>query len=169
MVRINVLLSALLLIVLAFTPMAAMNVQAEDAGYETASVPEDDEVMYLGCELVIERFLAQVPEYDYYPDAADSPYVNRVEFNALADLTDVRYWRVESSLTEDGELLVEEKEVLFELPVMPEGRFWVVDMEFEGYLPTRAITFTGPDGITYRYFPALSGMDNLPMLIPYEV
>lgn len=133
------------------------------------SVCAGEEKTYIHTEFVIERFLAQVPEYEYYAEDPQSTCARRVMFFAEEELTDLRYLRVEPRVDEEGEVVFVEKECLLALPVFSPDKPLLIEMEFAGDLPARAFRFTAPDGSKQSLCLALSGECDMPVLAPCAV
>lgn len=115
-------------------------------------------------EFVDDSMIAQLGD-KYSCIDATGEYVNNVLFTAQKDIQDLRYLKVSAELSESGEISITEGSVLYTLDKVTEGEAFMITMSLEGYIPDRAISYTDGCGETHYCYAALSGEDNVPLLI----
>lgn len=117
-------------------------------------------------EFVIERFLAQRDNYAYFDDAPHSEYPTKLAFFAEETLSDFCYLSITPDVKEDGQILCTEQETLYTIERFTPNDLLVINLEFEGLLPQRAISYLDESGTAHLEYLALSGEDNIPLLGP---
>lgn len=120
----------------------------------------------MSVEYAVDRFLAQKDSYAYFDDALDSEYAVKVAALALRDIGDVEFLTILADVDENGNLLCTQSRVLYTAEDMKETDLFVVNMEFVGAIPNRALRYTDAEGNAHIFGLGMSGEDGMPILIP---
>lgn len=123
----------------------------------------DDEPA-LAAEFGVERFVAQMSGDRIVTDAEDE-YASKVVFTAKRDIRDFRYFEISAEFSDNGEMRVSGGEILHARDEMNGGDVLVISMDLEGCVPSRAISYVDDCGGTHCFCVAVSGEDNVPVLI----
>ena len=114
--------------------------------------------------VIFSNEIKQMAGVESYTDSSGE-YSNDVLFTAKRDIRDFRYYEISSELTESGDISINEEKQLYSREEMSEGDMLMISMEFEGYLPYRAISYVDDCGGTHYFYVTLSGEDNVPLLV----
>lgn len=118
-------------------------------------------------EFVIERFLAQRPDHKLFSDAPDSAYASRILLSFDTTITNFRFLKLEGTFSETGLFVCTDFEELYFEPELTVNDLMVVETELDGLIPSRGISFVDAAGNTQYYYLALSGEDNVPLVVPF--
>lgn len=119
-------------------------------------------------EFAIERFLAQRPDHLFFSDAAGDEYASKVVLSFDTKITNFRFLQLEGNFDQAGEFLCTDMQELYSRDEITENDLMVVETVLEGLIPTRGISFVDAGGNTQYYYLALSGEDNVPLLISFR-
>lgn len=122
---------------------------------------------HVSAEFVIERFLAQRPDHKFFSDAAGNAYASKILLTFSTDITDFRFLKLESNVTEDGMFYCDNYTGEYDLDVLTANDLMVVETVLEGTLPTRGFSFTDASGNTRYFYLTLSGEDNVPLVVEW--
>ena len=118
-------------------------------------------------EFAIERFLAQRPDHLFFIDASGSEYASKIVLSFDTAVTNFRFLRLEGEINDSGEFICSGMEALYMKDEITENDLMVVQTVLEGLVPNRGISFVDAGGNTQYYYLAVSGEDNVPLLIPF--
>ena len=121
----------------------------------------------VSAEFAIERFLAQRPDHLFFSDGAGSEVASKIVFSFDTPVTNFRFLSLEGEINPAGEFVCSNLEELYFKDLITENDLMVVETVLEGLVPTRGISFVDAGGNTRYYYLALSGEDNVPLLIPF--
>lgn len=94
----------------------------------------------------------------------DTPYTYTVAITSNGLAKDFEYVEITTDLTEEGEILINEKKVLSKIEMFTEDTAFVTTVEFPEIMPNRAISYTDMAGEAHIYFLLQSGEDGRPVL-----
>lgn len=163
--RITALLAAICLICLSG---CRAEPAAQPMATETAAAGAVQEPANVYAEFVIERFLAQRPDAFFFSDAQGVEYANRILLTFDAEVTDFRFLALEGIYTDNGDYINTGMQELYRLERITPEDVTVVETVLDGLLPPRGICFTDSVGVKRCYYLALSGEDNVPLLVPFD-
>lgn len=119
-------------------------------------------------EFAIERFLAQRPDAFFYSDAQGSEYASKIVLSFDTHITNFRFLQLEGEFDQTGAFLCTNMQELYHQDEITENDLMVVQTQLEGLVPNRGISFVDAGGNTRYYYLALSGEDNVPLVIPFQ-
>ena len=117
-------------------------------------------------EFAIERFLAQRPDYLFFSDGSED--ASKVVLTFDTNITNFRFLQLEGSFDSDGAFHCAQTQELYFQEVITPDDLMVLETNLDGLLPTRGISFVDAGGNTRYYYLALSGEDNVPLLISFK-
>ena len=120
----------------------------------------------VSAEFAVERLLAQRPDHLFFSDGASAASKIVLTFDTM--VTNFQFLKLEGSIGQSGEFLCSHMESLYSQDVITENDLMVVETELEGLVPSRGISFVDAGGNTRYYYLALSGEDNVPLLISFN-
>lgn len=119
-------------------------------------------------EPVIERFLNQVESYDFCTDAEGSEYATKVVFQVDEPVTDFRYSSFQVDFSDEGQILMQDKQELFYAESYSPEQFFVAELEFMEFMPNHCVEFLDMENAYHCYLLSESGEDGSPILSEYE-
>ncbi len=119
-------------------------------------------------EFAIERFLAQRPDHLFFSEAAGNEYASKVVLSFDTGITNFRFLQLKGDFGQAGEFLCTDMQVLYSRDEISENDLMVVETVLEGLVPNRGISFVDAGGNTRYYYLALSGEDNVPLLVSFQ-
>jgi len=122
----------------------------------------------VAAEFAIDRFLQQIVNLESFTDA-EGEYANKVLFTAIRDIKDFRYLEISADVNEDGSIKVNSEKELYKVDSMLDGQPLLITVQFNGTVPDRAISYVDDCGGTHYFYLALSGEDNVPLLVPMDL
>lgn len=134
------------------------NRKADSAGVTTT----------VSAEFAIERFLAQRPDHLFFSDGAGDSAASKIVLTFDTTVTNFRFLKLEGTIGQSGEFRCSNMESLYSRDVITENDLMVVETVLEGLVPSRGISFVDAGGNTRYYYLALSGEDNVPLLISFN-
>ena len=119
-------------------------------------------------EFAVERLLAQRSDYLFFSDAAGSSYANKIVLTFDTPVTNFRFLKLEGTVNESGEYTCTDMQELYRYEdVIRDGNLMVIETELGEVLPTKGIAFSDISGNTQYYYIAISGEDNVPLLVHF--
>ena len=119
-------------------------------------------------EFAIERLLAQRPDHLFFSDAAGNEYASKVVLSFDTPVTNFRFLQLEGEINQAGEFICTNMQQLYSRDEITENDLMVVQTVLEGLIPTRGISFVDAGGNTRYYYLAISGEDNVPLLVSFR-
>lgn len=119
-------------------------------------------------EFAIERFLAQRPDHLFFSDSQGSEYASKVVLSFDTPVTNFRFLQLEGEINQAGEFICTNMQPLYSRDEITENDLMVVETVLEGLIPNRGISFVDAGGNTRYYYLALSGEDNVPLLVSFQ-
>lgn len=119
-------------------------------------------------EFAIQRLLDQRPDAIFFSDAQGSEYANKIVLSFDTTVTNFRFLQLEGEFDQSGAFLCTNMQQLTSRDEITENDLMVVETVLEGLVPNRGISFVDAGGNTRYYYLALSGEDNVPLLIPFQ-
>lgn len=118
-------------------------------------------------EFAVERFLAQRPDHLFFSDGSGNGYASKVVLTFDTPVTNFGFLRLEGDMDQAGEFVCTGMEELYSRAEITENDLMVVETVLEGLIPNRGIRFVDAGGNTRYYYLAVSGEDNVPLLISF--
>lgn len=134
------------------------NRKADSAGVTTT----------VSAEFAIERFLAQRPDHLFFSDGEGDNAASKIVLTFDTTVTNFQFLKLEGTIGQSGEFRCSNMESLYSRDVITENDLMVVETVLEGLIPSRGISFVDAGGNTRYYYLALSGEDNVPLLISFK-
>ena len=134
------------------------NRKADSAGVTTT----------VSAEFAIERFLAQRPDHLFFSDGEGDNAASKIVLTFDTTVTNFQFLKLEGTIGQSGEFRCSNMESLYSRDVITENDLMVVETVLEGLVPSRGISFVDAGGNTRYYYLALSGEDNVPLLISFK-
>lgn len=134
------------------------NRKADSAGVATT----------VSAEFAIERFLAQRPDHLFFSDGEGDNAASKIVLTFDTTVTNFQFLKLEGTIGQSGEFRCSNMESLYSRDVITENDLMVVETVLEGLVPNRGISFVDAGGNTRYYYLALSGEDNVPLLISFK-
>lgn len=150
-----------------FTYDGAENWTCEDGSIWNRKPDASNAVTNVSAEFAVERFLAQRPDHLFFSDAAAGDYASKIVLTFDTAVTNFRFLKLEGEINSTGEFVCSNLEELYSKDLITENDLMVVETVLEGLLPSRGISFVDAGGNTRYYYLAVSGEDNVPLLIPF--
>ena len=119
-------------------------------------------------EFAIERLLAQRPDHLFFSDAAGNEYASKVVLSFDTPVTNFRFLQLEGEINQAGEFICTNMQQLYSRDEITGNDLMVVQTVLEGLIPTRGISFVDAGGNTRYYYLAISGEDNVPLLVSFR-
>ena len=119
-------------------------------------------------EFAIERLLNQRPDAIIFSDGQDSEDASKIVLSFDTTITNFRVLRLEGTFDQSGAFLCTDMQPLYSRDEITENDLMVVQTSLEGLVPNRGISFVDAGGNTRYYYLALSGEDNVPLVIPFQ-
>ena len=110
--------------------------------------------------------MAQRPDHLFFSDGASA--ASKIVLTFDTTVTNFQFLKLEGSIGQSGEFLCSHMESLYSQDVITENDLMVVETELEGLVPSRGIRFVDAGGNTRYYYLALSGEENVPLLISFN-
>ena len=121
----------------------------------------------VSAEFAVERLLAQRPDHLFFSDAEGSSTASKIVLTFDTPVTNFRFLKLEGTMDKNGDFACTGTQELFYQDVIMDSDLMVLETELEGIVPTRGISFTDASGNTQYYYLALSGEDNVPLLVHF--
>lgn len=121
----------------------------------------------VSAEFAVERLLAQRPDHLFFSDAAGSSTASKIVLTFDTPVTNFRFLKLEGTMDKNGNFACTGTQELFFQDVIMDSDLMVLETELEGIVPTRGISFNDASGNTQYYYLALSGEDNVPLLVHF--
>lgn len=121
----------------------------------------------VSAEFAVERLLAQRPDHLFFSDAAGSSAASKIVLTFDTPVTNFRFLKLEGTVDKNGDFACTGTQELFFQDVIMDSDLMVLETELEGIVPTRGISFNDASGNTQYYYLALSGEDNVPLLVHF--
>lgn len=121
----------------------------------------------VSAEFAVERLLAQRPDHLFFSDAAGSSTASKIVLTFDTPVTNFRFLKLEGTMDKNGDFACTGTQELFFQDVIMDSDLMVLETELEGIVPTRGISFNDAGGNTQYYYLALSGEDNVPLLVHF--
>ena len=122
----------------------------------------------VSAEFAIERFLAQRPDHLFFSDGEGDNAASKIVLTFDTTVTNFQFLKLEGTIGQSGEFRCSNMESLYSRDVITENDLMVVETVLEGLVPSRGISFVDAGGNTRYYYLALSGEDNVPLLISFK-
>lgn len=122
----------------------------------------------VSAEFAIERLLSQRPDAIIYSDGQNSANASKIVLSFDTYITNFRVLQLEGSFDQSGAFLCTDMQPLYSRDELTENDLMVVETALEGLVPNRGISFVDAGGNTRYYYLALSGEDNVPLVIPFQ-
>ena len=119
-------------------------------------------------EFAIERLLNQRPDAIFFSDGQDSEVASKIVLSFDTTITNFRVLQLEGTFDQSGAFLCTDMQPLYSRDEITENDLMVVQTQLEGLVPNRGISFVDAGGNTRYYYLALSGEDNVPLVIPFQ-
>lgn len=136
------------------------------SGVPTFGAEESESLIYI--KPVTKRFLNQVEHYDFCSDAEGSEYATKVVLQVNEPVTDFSYSSFQANISDEGQILMEEKQELFYAEEYSPEQFLVAELEFMEFMPNHCLEFLDMDNKYHCYLLSESGEDGSPILSEYE-
>lgn len=133
-----------------------------------ASVCAEEKGPLVSVEAVEESSLKQIENYDFCSDAENPEYAVKVLFQVNEPVTDFSYSSFLVNLTDEGEILMEDKKELFYAEEYAPEQCFVAELEFMEFMPTHCVEFIDMEDIYHCYLLSESGEDGRPIVFEYE-
>lgn len=134
------------------------NRKADSAGVTTT----------VSAEFAVERFLAQRPDHLFFSDGAGDNAASKIVLTFDTTVTNFQFLKLEGTIGQSGEFRCSNMESLYSRDVITENDLMLVETVLEDLVPSRGISFVDAGGNTRYYYLALSGEDNVPLLISFN-
>lgn len=121
----------------------------------------------VSAEFAVERLLAQRPDHLFFSDAAGSSAASKIVLTFDTTVTNFCFLKLEGTMDESGNFICTDTQELYRRDVITDNDLMVLETELEGIIPTRGIRFNDASGNTQYYYLALSGEDNVPLLVHF--
>lgn len=122
----------------------------------------------VSAEFAIERFLNQRPDAILFSDPQGNEHARKIVFTFDTAITNFCVLQLEGSFDQSGAFLCTDMQPLYSRDEITENDLMVVETSLEGLVPNRGISFVDAGGNTRYYYLALSGEDNVPLVIPFQ-
>lgn len=119
-------------------------------------------------EFAIERLLAQRPDAFFFSDAQGNADASKIVLSFDTHITNFSFLQLEGEFDQAGAFLCTSMQPLYSRDEITENDLMVVETVLEGLIPNRGISFVDAGGNTQYYYLALSGEDNVPLVIPFQ-
>ena len=117
-------------------------------------------------EFAIERFLAQRPDHIFFSDGSQN--ASKIVLSFDTHITNFCFLQLQGSFDSDGAFHCAQMQELYRRDEITPEDLMVVETNLDGLLPTRGISFVDAGGNTRYYYLALSGEDNVPLLVSFK-
>lgn len=128
------------------------------------SAPADTAATNVYAEFAIERLLAQRPDQIFFSEGGSSKIV--LTFDTA--VTEFRFLELEGTVDDAGNFSCTGTRELYTCDLILSNDLMVLETSLEGLIPTRGISFKDDAGDVQYYYLALSGEDNVPLLVPFN-
>lgn len=118
-------------------------------------------------EFGIDRFLAQRTDKIYFSDANGSRYALKIVFGFDTVVTNFSFLSLDGEFSKEGDFICQKMETTFSKEEIKPNDLLVIETVLDGLVPTRGIRFVDASGSTVSYYLALSGRDDVPLLVPF--
>lgn len=122
----------------------------------------------VSAEFAIERLLSQRPDAIVFSEEQDSAYASKIVLTFDTPITNFHVLRLEGSFDQSGAFLCTDMQPIYSRDELTENDLMVVQTVLGGLVPNRGISFVDAGGNTRYYYLALSGEDNVPLVIPFQ-
>lgn len=138
-----------------------------DDGSSWSRKPDSDtSATNVYAEFAIERFLAQRPDHFFFSEGSKD--ASKVVLTFDTNVTNFRFLQLEGSFDSSGAYHCSQKQELYSKDEITTNDLMVVETNLDGLIPTRGISFVDAGGNTRYFYLALSGEDNVPLLISFN-
>ena len=137
------------------------NRKADSAPADAATTPSATNVY---AEFAIERLLAQRPDQIFFSEGGSSKIV--LTFDTA--VTEFRFLELQGTVDDSGNFSCTGTRELYTCDLILSNDLMVLETSLEGLIPTRGISFKDDAGNVQYYYLALSGEDNVPLLVPFN-
>lgn len=117
-------------------------------------------------EFAIERFLAQRPDHLFFSDGSKD--ASKVVLTFDTNITNFRFLQLEGTFDSAGVYHCSNTRELYSKDEITVDDLMVVETNLDGLIPTRGISFVDCGGNTRYFYLALSGEDNVPLLVSFK-
>lgn len=137
------------------------NRKADSVPTDVTAVPSATNV---NAEFAIERLLAQRPDQIFFSEGGSSKIV--LTFDTA--VTEFRFLELQGTVDDSGNFSCTGTRELYTCDLILSNDLMVLETSLEGLIPTRGISFKDDAGNVQYYYLALSGEDNVPLLVPFN-
>lgn len=149
-----------------FTFDGVENWTCDDGSVWNRKSDSDTPATNVYAEFAIERFLAQRPDHLFFSDGSKD--ASKVVLTFDTNITNFRFLQLEGSFDSSGVYHCSKTQELFFQDEITTNDLMVVETNLDGLIPTRGISFVDAGGNTRYFYLALSGEDNVPLLVCFK-